>query len=363
MIGQGLLPVVETVLPWIRATVEWFTEWAGRNPALVRALVISAAAVGVLSTGLGGLTLAAAAVTFGWPTLVEAFGLLTSPVSLAILAIIGLVAAFVLLYIHFDTLRTWFMELPLWAQIGLGALIAVLGGDCDSDWGVGGQDACGIRGMALWVLYYFAVTYARSLVSTAVWAAKSLAAFVLWSVRSLATFAVWSAQALATLAAMSLRWIAAQAAWLARQVVWAASMAATWLIALGPVGLIIAAIAGLVAIGVLLWLNWDWVKEKAKQVWQSDIGKAILIGVGIMLGPLGWLVIAGIAIWRNWDWLKGKAGTIWGQIKDVVKNAVNAIIGFINTLISAWNNLGFSVTLPRHHLWRPGSRRWQDHRD
>ena len=346
MIGQGLLPVVETVLPWIRATVEWFTEWAGRNPALVRALVISAAAVGVLAVGIGGLSLAAAAVIFGWPALVGAFGLLANPVTLAVLAIIGLIAAFVLLYIHFDTLRTWFMELPLWAQIGLGALIAVLGviAIAIGVWAV--KTLAAFVAWQLWVLYYFAVTYARSIASTAVWAAKSLAAFVLWSVRSLATFAVWSAQALATLSVMSLRWIAAQAAWLARQVVWAAAMAATWLIALGPVGLIIAAIAGLIAIGVLLWLNWDWVKEKAKQVWQSDIGKAILLGVGIALVPLGWLVTAGIAIWRNWDWLKGKAGTIWGQIKDVVKNAVNAIIGFINTMISAWNNLGFSVTLP-----------------
>ena len=36
---------------------------------------------------------------------------------------------------------------------------------------------------------------------------------------------------------------------------------------LGPVGLVIAAIAALVAAGVLLWKNWDTIQEKASQLW------------------------------------------------------------------------------------------------
>jgi len=36
----------------------------------------------------------------------------------------------------------------------------------------------------------------------------------------------------------------------------------------GPVGLVVLAIAGLIAVGVLLWKNWDLIKEKASQFWQ-----------------------------------------------------------------------------------------------
>lgn len=40
-------------------------------------------------------------------------------------------------------------------------------------------------------------------------------------------------------------------------------------IATGPIGLIIAAIALLVAIGIKLWKNWDTVSEKATEIWSS----------------------------------------------------------------------------------------------
>lgn len=36
-----------------------------------------------------------------------------------------------------------------------------------------------------------------------------------------------------------------------------------------PVGLAVAAIAGLIAIGTALWKNWDKIKEKATEIWQS----------------------------------------------------------------------------------------------
>ena len=54
MIGQGLLPVFEAVLPWVQSVVATFSEWAERNPKLMRALVIGAAAVAVLTMALGG---------------------------------------------------------------------------------------------------------------------------------------------------------------------------------------------------------------------------------------------------------------------------------------------------------------------
>ena len=38
---------------------------------------------------------------------------------------------------------------------------------------------------------------------------------------------------------------------------------------MSPIGLVITAIMGLIAVGVLLWKNWDTIKEKATQVWQK----------------------------------------------------------------------------------------------
>jgi hypothetical protein len=38
---------------------------------------------------------------------------------------------------------------------------------------------------------------------------------------------------------------------------------------LSPIGLVVAAIAGAIAIGVLLWKNWDTVKQKASDLWTN----------------------------------------------------------------------------------------------
>jgi len=62
---------------------------------------------------------------------------------------------------------------------------------------------------------------------------------------------------------------------------------------ISPVGLVVLAIAGLIAVGVLLWKNWDNIKEKAFEVWNKvkeafdkfkeinlyEIGKGILMGL------------------------------------------------------------------------------------
>jgi hypothetical protein len=62
--------------------------------------------------------------------------------------------------------------------------------------------------------------------------------------------------------------------------------------ALGPIGLISLAIMGLIAIGILLWKNWDKVSAFFGNVW-ATMKAAVLTGVGAMLGYLekflGWI--------------------------------------------------------------------------
>jgi phage-related minor tail protein len=67
----------------------------------------------------------------------------------------------------------------------------------------------------------------------------------------------------------------------------------------GPIGLVIAAIAAAIAIGVLLYKNWDEIKAKAKETWES--------------------------------------------ITSGIKGYINSIIGFINGLIRAFETMVNSV--------------------
>lgn len=81
-------------------------------------------------------------------------------------------------------------------------------------------------------------------------------------------------------------------------------LGAAFAILTGPVGLIIAAIVGLIAIGVLLWKNWATIKEKAITIFTS---------------------------------VKDFFAGIWGTISDIFTNNINSIIGQINKLIGLIN--------------------------
>lgn len=61
--------------------------------------------------------------------------------------------------------------------------------------------------------------------------------------------------------------------------------------------------------------------------------------LGISTGPIyililviGLLIAAGVAIVANWDWITGKASQIWQAIGQIVENSVNIIIRIINAM-------------------------------
>jgi len=103
---------------------------------------------------------------------------------------------------------------------------------------------------------------------------------------------------------------------------------------LGPVGLIIAGIAALIAIGILVWKNWDTISEKAKEIWGNIVGffegvhdkiaKVFSTLADIMLAPFRAYVI-GLEMAINWiiqqlnkihidipDWIPGIGGKKFG---------------------------------------------------
>lgn len=116
---------------------------------------------------------------------------------------------------------------------------------------------------------------------------------------------------------------------------WTAIMTAkTWLLnsALfaNPIGLIIAGIAGLIAIGVLLWKNWDTVSKKAMEIWDR-LGKW-KIAIVALTGPIGWLIGAGVALYKHWDKVVGVFSKVYSWIKKIANSGlekIGKIAGFL----------------------------------
>lgn len=97
----------------------------------------------------------------------------------------------------------------------------------------------------------------------------------------------------------------------ARAVAWAVVMAAQWLIAMGPIGWVIALIVGLV---VLIIAKWDLIKSTTAAVWDWIWGKIKGVGVSIV-NTVGGFISSAL---RKWDALKrGVATKVVGLISYV----------------------------------------------
>lgn len=156
---------------------------------------------------------------------------------------------------------------------------------------------------------------------------------------------------------------------------------------LSPITLVVAAIAGLIAIGVLLWKNWDTVKAKSMEIWNSiteffkgiwDTLKTLFkAGIGLLVSHMTkswnrlkeitstvWNAIKGffVGIW-DWFWnlfhsrlnkLKSIVSTVWNTIKSVTSSVWNGIKSFFSGIwdkmvsgvesmkdrfIGAWNGI------------------------
>lgn len=211
---------------------------------------------------------------------------------------------------------------------------------------------------------------ADGIANSAVPALMRLKSGLLTSASSAATAGIAHARAAATTVA---GWVAMGL----QATINAAKMAAAWLISLGPVGLVIAAVAAIVAILVALGVGFDDIKRWAMAAWDFILGGAKAVWnwlsdnwplvLAILTGPIG---LAVLAIVRNWDTIK--AG--FTAVKDWIGDRVSDVVGFftglpgrmaaaagdmfgwigdqlkagINRFISIWNDFRFpSWTVPR----------------
>ncbi|MDI9598688.1 MAG: phage tail tape measure protein [Acidobacteriota bacterium] len=167
--------------------------------------------------------------------------------------------------------------------------------------------------------------------------------------KALASFVRQAALAIAGVARQTAAWVAetaakaaATAATIAHAAATKAAAAAQWLLnaalTANPIGLVVAAVAALVAVIIILWkknetfrrvvtLAWEKVKQAAVAVWDFLVGAFKKWGKGILVaitGPIGLLVVYAL---KHWDKIKTGASRTWGAIKSAAAKAWNAIKG------------------------------------
>lgn len=135
-----------------------------------------------------------------------------------------------------------------------------------------------------------------------------------------------------------------------------------------PMGLIVVAIGAVIAIGVLLYKNWDTIKAKAIELWNNlktsfaQIGNAIKqawnaaktatintwnnIKTAVMnvVNGVRAFVLTGFnaiktAITNAWKTVQGLTSTVWNGIKNTVSSAVNSARSIVNTAVSKIKSL------------------------
>ncbi|WP_046503109.1 phage tail protein [Streptomyces odonnellii] len=130
----------------------------------------------------------------------------------------------------------------------------------------------------------------------------------------------------------------------ARGVAWAATMAAQWLVAMGPVGWVIAAVVGLTAVVVL---NWDRIKRVTGAAWAWVWGKIKSVGAAL-LGYITNLPLVSFFL-RHWDRIRtGTASRVVGlityvrslpgRIKDAIGNLGSLLTGVGRSIIQGLIN-------------------------
>lgn len=116
----------------------------------------------------------------------------------------------------------------------------------------------------------------------------------------------------------------------------------------GTVLLVAGVIVALVAVGILLYKNWDtivkwlgtawdWLKEKAVSVWNGikSVTVSVFDGIinffknwgvtilAVISGPIGWMALL---IYKNWDAIKSKTSEIWNGVKTFLSNLWTGIV-------------------------------------
>ncbi len=203
----------------------------------------------------------------------------------------------------------------LWGTLGpiLATLADVVGVTLVTAWNV----LVGILGNPVFqvVAAVIGVALVPALIALGVHAALAGAQTVFWWLAMQGAAIASAATSIAQLVLMGAKFIWMGITALAS----AAQVAAAWLIALGPIALLVAAVVGA---AILIVNNWDWIKE--------TVGNVVGAIGGFLSDLIGWVV----NFVQEWGvLLLGPIGMIW-KFRDEIWGAIQAVIGFFGRLAS-----------------------------
>ncbi|MET9601091.1 phage tail tape measure protein [Streptomyces sp. NPDC006459] len=119
-----------------------------------------------------------------------------------------------------------------------------------------------------------------------------------------------------------------------------ARMAAAWLLAMGPIALIIAAVVGIVALVVA---NWDTIVSATSAAWDWVWGKLKWVGQMILDFFLNWTLV-GLII-KHWDAIKSGTVSAWNATVEWVRGIPGRILDFFlnwtlpGLIIKHWDSI------------------------
>lgn len=174
------------------------------------------------------------------------------------------------------------------------------------------------------------------------WATQGAAA-VTGAARFVASNAVilagWIAQGAGAVGA-SLRVVGAWVLMGTQSLIQGARMAAAWLLAMGPIALVIAAVVGIVA---LIIANWDTIVSATKAAWDWVWNKIKGIGQFLINLFMNWS-LPGLII-KHWNSIKSGTSRVWNAVVDFVKALPQRIVGFFlnwtlpGLIIKHWSSI------------------------
>lgn len=102
---------------------------------------------------------------------------------------------------------------------------------------------------------------------------------------------------------------------------------------LGPIGLVIAGIAAAIAIGVLLYKNWDTIKKKASAIWTAIKTKIITLVNTIKTSVKTNFNTLKTNVLSVWNGIKTKATSVWNGIKNAITKPIKSARDTVKNIV------------------------------
>jgi phage-related protein len=324
-LGNQLMPIFAKAAEFATALLERFNAL---SPSVQRFVLIGAAVLAVLGPVVGAVG-----------ALLTVFGLILSPVGLVIAALVALAIGVVWAYNRFEGFRDVVQPIIAWVTGTLVPKLQEIPDAVREQWG----------NLVAWVEkhtadFQEAITHVLNVLKAA-WQlfGDDILRFVQATWEGIQTVIDGVVQVISGIIRFFLALINGEwgKAWQAIVDIFQGA----WTIVLGIGELALARLVFLLSVG------WEVIKLGVFAAWEGI--KAIISGAwhwvrDTVLAPIGeWLQRNVVdKFWALWEGIRGAmeaiqegVGNIWGSIKDVVRNSINGVIGFVNTLIRGLNSV------------------------